>query len=72
VYRQILIDVRLKAGNRGQKTERTGRKPLRRGRSEMNCSAIEEEEEEEGEEEEEKKKKKKEKKKDQEKVKKKK
>ena len=45
MYRQILINVRLKAGNGGQKTERTGRRPLRRGRSEEDCSAIEGEEE---------------------------
>jgi hypothetical protein len=57
VYKQVLINVRLKAGNRSKKTELTGRNPLRMGRSEVDCSAIEEEEEggggEEAEEEEE-------------------
>jgi hypothetical protein len=42
-----LINARLKTGKRGQKTELTGRSPLRRRRSAIDCSATEEEEEEE-------------------------
>jgi hypothetical protein len=46
VYKQILINARLKAGNRGQKTELTGRRSFRMRSSEVDCSANEEEEEE--------------------------
>jgi epoxyqueuosine reductase QueG len=35
-------------GKRGQKTELRGKSPLRRSRSALDCSAIEEEKEEEG------------------------
>jgi hypothetical protein len=53
VYRQILINAKLKTGNkRGQKTELTGRSPLRRRRFALDCSVIEEEEVVEQEEEE--------------------
>jgi hypothetical protein len=50
VYKQILIDVKLKTGKRGQKAELTGRSPLRRRRSALDGSAIREEKEEEEEE----------------------
>ena len=43
----ILINSKLHFGKRGQKTELTVRSPLRRWRSALDCSAIEEEEEEE-------------------------
>ena len=46
-YKQILIDTRVRSGKRRQETETTGRSALRRGRSALDCSAIEEEEEEE-------------------------
>jgi len=45
VYRLILIDAKLKTGKRGQKTQLTGRSPLRRRRSALDCSAIKEKEE---------------------------
>jgi len=48
-----LINARLKTGKRGKKTELTGRSPLRRRRSAMDCSATEEEEEKKEEEKEE-------------------
>jgi len=60
---QILIDVALQIGERGQKPELTGKSPLWRERSALDCSAIEEEEEEEGRRRRRKKKKKKKKKK---------
>ena len=48
VYKQILIDAHLKTGKKGQKrTERTGRSPLRRRRSVLDCSFIKEEVEKE-------------------------
>jgi hypothetical protein len=47
VYKQILINAKLQIGKRGQKTKLTGRSPLRKGRSALDCIAIEEEEEEE-------------------------
>jgi hypothetical protein len=40
VYKQILIIAKLQIGKRGQKTELTGRSPLRRQRSTFDCSAI--------------------------------
>jgi hypothetical protein len=40
VYKQILINAKLQTG---QKTELTGRSPLRRRRSALGCIAIEEE-----------------------------
>jgi hypothetical protein len=40
VYRQILINAKLRTGKRGQSTELTGRSPLRRRRSALDCSAI--------------------------------
>ena len=52
-YTLNTADAKLKTRNRGQKTELTGRSPLRRQRSESDCSAIEEEQELEQEEEEE-------------------
>jgi hypothetical protein len=41
----ILINTKLQIGKRGQKTELTGRSPLRRRRAAVDCSVIEEEEE---------------------------
>jgi hypothetical protein len=41
---------KLQIGKRGQKTELTGRSPLREQRFALDCSAVEEEEEEEEEE----------------------
>jgi hypothetical protein len=46
VYKQILRSVKLTTGKKGKKIEWTGRGPLRRRRSAMDCSATEEEEEE--------------------------
>ena len=46
--KQILINVKLQTGKRGDKTDLTGRSPLRRRRCTLDCS-VEEEEEEEGE-----------------------
>jgi hypothetical protein len=46
VYKQTLINVKLTAGKKGQKRELTGKGPLRRRRSALDCSATEEEEEE--------------------------
>ena len=43
MYRQTLIKVKLQTGQRGQKTELTGRGTLRRGRSALDCSVEEEE-----------------------------
>jgi hypothetical protein len=40
LYKQILLDAKLKTRKRGKKTELTGRSPLRRGRSALDCSAI--------------------------------
>ena len=45
VYEQILITAKLQIGQRGQKTELTGRSPLRKRRSALDCSVIEGEEE---------------------------
>jgi hypothetical protein len=42
----ILINAEFQIGKRSKKTEQTGRSPLRRQRSTLDCSAIEEEEEE--------------------------
>jgi hypothetical protein len=53
VYKQILINATLQIGKRSKKTELTGRSPLRRQKSALDCSAIEEEEGEEEEEKEE-------------------
>jgi hypothetical protein len=44
VYKQILRSVKLTTGKKGQKIEWTGRGPLRRQRSALDCSATEEEE----------------------------
>jgi len=43
---QILIEAKLKIGKRVKETELTGRSPLKRQRSALDCSAIEEKEEE--------------------------
>jgi hypothetical protein len=40
VYKQILINPKLQIGKRGQKTEMTGRSPLTRLRSALDCSAV--------------------------------
>jgi hypothetical protein len=40
VYKQILINAKLKTGKTGRKTELTGKSPLRRRRSALDCSAI--------------------------------
>jgi hypothetical protein len=48
VYKQTLRSVKLTTGEKGQKTELTGKGPLRRRRSALDCIATEEEEEEEG------------------------
>jgi hypothetical protein len=45
VYKQILKSVKFTTGKKGKKTELTGRGPLRRRRSALDCSATEEEEE---------------------------
>jgi hypothetical protein len=47
VYKQILRSVKLTTGEKGKKIEWTGRGPLRRRRSALDCSATEEEEAEE-------------------------
>lgn len=47
VSKLILISEKLTSGNRGLKTEMTGRNPGRRRRSAFDCSGIEEEEEDE-------------------------
>ena len=39
-YKQILINGNLRAGKGGQETELTGRRPLRRRRPVLDCSAI--------------------------------
>ena len=46
VYKQILVKAQLQIGRRSQKTQLTGKSPLRRGRSMLDCNAIKEEEEE--------------------------
>jgi hypothetical protein len=46
VYKQILRSVKLTTGKKGQRIEWTGRGPLRRRRSALDCSVTEEEEEE--------------------------
>jgi hypothetical protein len=51
VYKQTLRSVKLTTGKKGQITELTGKGPLRRRRSALDCSATEEEEEEDEEEE---------------------
>jgi hypothetical protein len=45
VYKQTLKSVKLTTGKKGKKTELTGKGPLRRRRSSLECSATEEEEE---------------------------
>ena len=40
MYKQILINVKLKTGKRGQVMELTGRSPLRRQTSALDSSAI--------------------------------
>ena len=45
MYKHILINAKLQIGKRGQKTELTGRSPLRKQRSTLDCHASEEEEE---------------------------
>jgi hypothetical protein len=45
VYKQTLRSVKLTTGKKGQKRELTGKGPLRRRRSALDCSATEEEEE---------------------------
>jgi hypothetical protein len=45
VYKQTLRSVKLTTGKKGQKTELTGKGPLRRRRFVLDCSATEEEEE---------------------------
>ena len=40
VFKQILINAKLKTRNRGQKTELTGKSPLRRQRTALDYSAI--------------------------------
>jgi hypothetical protein len=44
VYKQILRSVKLTSGKKGKKTELTGKGPLRRRRSALDCSVTEEEE----------------------------
>ena len=44
MYKQMLRNAKLQIGNKGQKTELTGRRPLKRRRSALDCRAIEEEE----------------------------
>jgi hypothetical protein len=44
VYKQTLGSVKLTTGKKGKKTELTGKGPLRRLRSALDCSATEEEE----------------------------
>jgi hypothetical protein len=46
VYKQTLRNVKLTPGKKGKKTELTGKGPLRRRRSALDCSATEEEEKE--------------------------
>jgi hypothetical protein len=43
VYKQTLRSVKFTTGKRGKKTELTGKGPLRRRRSALDCSATEEE-----------------------------
>jgi hypothetical protein len=43
----VFLCVKLTNGKKGKKTELTGKGPLRRRRSALDCSATEEEEEEE-------------------------
>ena len=45
LYKHMLIHTKLQTGKRGQKTELTGRRPLRRRRSALDCRIIEEEKE---------------------------
>jgi hypothetical protein len=45
IYKQILRSVKLTTGKKGKKIEWTGRVPLRRRRSALDCSATEEVEE---------------------------
>jgi hypothetical protein len=44
VYKQVLINGKLKTGNRDKEMELTGRSPLRERRSALDCSALQEEE----------------------------
>jgi hypothetical protein len=53
VYKQILINAKLRNGKSGQEAELTGGSALRRRRYALDCSAIDEEQGEKGEEEEE-------------------
>jgi hypothetical protein len=43
VYKRTLRSVKLTTGKKGKKTELTGKGPLRRRRSSLDCSATEEE-----------------------------
>jgi hypothetical protein len=43
VYKQTLRTVKLTTGKKGQKTELTGKGPLRRRRPALDCSATKEE-----------------------------
>ena len=47
MYRQILINAELKIGKRGKNTEQTGRSPLRKRRSALDCGAKKKKKEEE-------------------------
>ena len=40
MYEQILINAKLKTRKRGKKTELTGKSPVRRQRTALDCSAI--------------------------------
>ena len=50
MYKQILVNEKSRIGKRSKKTELTGR-ILRRGRSSLECSSVQEEEDEAEEEE---------------------
>ena len=50
MYKQVLINAELITGKKRQETELTGRSPLGRRRSALDCTAIWEEKEEEEEE----------------------
>ena len=47
MLKQVFTNAKLQIGKRGKKIELTGRSPLKRQGSALDCSAIEEEEEEE-------------------------
>jgi len=53
LYIQILISAKIKTGKAGKTIELTGRSPLRRRRSTLDCSVIYEEEQEQEEQEQE-------------------